>query len=258
MSLLSIFRRAIHRESPTTSKAGSHKVTTLEYIVSKGLLIKGEPLRLHLGCGETHLEGYLNIDYPPGEHSVQTKVRADICADITLLEFPPCTVDEIRLHHVFEHFNRPKALALCIRWHEWLKVGGILHIETPDLMGCAHQLVSDVPFQTKQAIIRHLFGSHEAHWAYHYDGWYEEKFREVLSRLGFVVECRSWKWERTPFLANVEAIATKQANLSRSVLLEAADTILLHSRVSDARIERRLHEVWCNDLRKFLNNLDTD
>jgi hypothetical protein len=28
----------------------------------------GKPLRLHLGCGQTKLAGYVNIDYPSSEH----------------------------------------------------------------------------------------------------------------------------------------------------------------------------------------------
>ena len=219
---------------------------------SSGLLSEGKPLRLHLGCGEGHFDGYINIDYPPSDHTVQRKSGADIFADIMMLQFPEQVVDEIRLHHVFEHFNRARALALCIKWHEWLKVGGILHIETPDLMGSTRQLCSDLPYKTKQAIVRHLFGSHEAHWAYHYDGWYAEKFQLVLSQFGFSVECRSWQWEQEPYLSNVDAVATKKVHCSRQQLLHAADSILLDSTVADSRIERRLHEVWCQEMRQFI------
>src|SRR5438445_318595 len=193
-------------------------------IRSSGLLSEGKPLRLHLGCGEGHFDGYINIDYPPSDHTVQRKSGADIFADIMMLQFPEQVVDEIRLHHVFEHFKRARALALCIKWHEWLKVGGILHIETPDLMGSTRQLCSDLPYKTKQAIVRHLFGSHEAHWAYHYDGWYAEKFQLVLSQFGFSVVCRSWRWAQEPYLSNVEAVATKKRHCSRQQLLHAADS----------------------------------
>ena len=140
----------------------------LPQLIATGVHRTDRPLRLHLGCGEQHFDGYVNIDYPPSEHSCQTRIGADVFADITKLSFPPQSVDEIRLHHVFEHFKRAEALALLIRWHETLKIGGRLHLETPDLDGCARQLVSDLPLRVKQVVIRHCFGSQEAGWANHY------------------------------------------------------------------------------------------
>lgn len=213
---------------------------------------EGKPLRLHLGCGEQHFEGYVNIDYPPSEHTVQTKTGADIFADITTLNFPDQSVDEIRLHHVFEHFSRPRALALLIKWHEWLKIGGKLHIETPDIIGCANLLVSKIPYRVKQAIIRHCFGSHETDWAYHYDGWYDAKYHYILRKLGFNVECRSWHWENEPFLSNVESIATKYVHMSRENLISAGDEILKDSMVADVSSEREMYGIWCREMRSFI------
>jgi hypothetical protein len=142
--------------------------------------------RLHLGCGTRYLDGYTNIDHPPTEHTVQVHLVADLYKDITKLQYQNASIDEIRLHHVFEHFPRQIALALLCRWSEWLKPGGILRIETPDVMKCASALVS--PFSSmsiRQQVIRHLFGSHEASWAAHWDGWYRERFKNTLSILGF-------------------------------------------------------------------------
>ena len=154
--------------------------SVFERIRHSHLWSEGQPLRLHLGCGENHFEGYINIDYPPSEHTVQIKAGADIFADIMELDFPDCSVDEVRLHHVFEHFNRSTALGLLVRWHRWLKVGGRLHIETPDLVGNAKLLLSDLPWKVKMAVVRHLAGSHEALWANHIDHWFPERFVRTL------------------------------------------------------------------------------
>jgi len=81
-------------------------------------------IKLHLGCGETYLPGYINIDFPPSQHTVQKQPKADLYADIRQLSYPSESVEEIRLHHVFEHFDRPTALRLLIDWYEWLKEGG--------------------------------------------------------------------------------------------------------------------------------------
>lgn len=224
----------------------------LEQLVAARVYRSGQPLRLHLGCGEQHFDGYVNIDYPPSEHSCQTRIGADVFADITKLLFPPQSVDEIRLHHVFEHFKRAEALALLIRWHEALKVGGRLHIETPDLDGCARQLVSDLPFAVKQVVIRHCFGSQEAGWANHYDGWTAERYRHVLAQFGFGVQTKNWSWPHPPHLANVEAFATKIRSLSRTELLAAADGILSEYMTVDVPSERGMCDVWRKAMRDFL------
>lgn len=69
-----------------------------------------EALKLHLGCGEVYLDGYRNIDYPPSEHTVQTQTKVDEYADILReLVYPRASIEEVRLHHVFEHFTHPGA-----------------------------------------------------------------------------------------------------------------------------------------------------
>ena len=221
----------------------------LKQLQSLNLAGANRPLKLHLGCGENHFDGYVNVDYPPSEHSIQTRIGADVFADITKLRFPLQSVDEIRTHHVFEHFTRPEALALLICWHEWLKEGGRLQIETPDVLGCAEQLVADTSYRIKQAALRHAFGSHEAHWANHYDGWYAEKFQTVLSAFGFTVQCRRWRWPHEPFLANVEVLATKIQSMSRAALLAAADSVLEQSILVEVPSERAMWGVWCKAMR---------
>lgn len=144
-------------------------------------------MKLHLGCGQKYLEGYSNIDFPSGEHTVQNYSVADSVCDIRTMSFPQGTIEEIRSHHFFEHFPRQISLALLCRWTDWLKPGGLLHIETPDFQSSIYRFASPfVSFDEKEQILRHLFGSHEAHWAIHYDAWYEERFRRILSLLGYV------------------------------------------------------------------------
>jgi predicted SAM-dependent methyltransferase len=93
---------------------------------------RGIFMKLHLGCEQKHLKGYVNIDFLISEHGVQEMSMAEIQTDITKLSYPPSTIDEIRFHHVFEHFTRPIACAHIVVWRNWLKPDGILHIEVPD------------------------------------------------------------------------------------------------------------------------------
>ncbi len=124
-------------------------------------------MKVHLGCGNKYLEGYVNIDLPPSEHTVM-EVKADMFADIRTLEFPENSIEEVRLHHLFEHFTRAEALKLLVRWRKWLKVGGILHIQTPDFAACALKYLY-APIRLRLKLGRHIFGSQEARWANHLD-----------------------------------------------------------------------------------------
>jgi predicted SAM-dependent methyltransferase len=208
------------------------------------------PLRLHLGCGETYLDGYVNIDYPPSDHNVM-KVKADVHADIAKLAYPDNSVEEIRLHHVFEHFNRVTALAMLIRWHSWLKIGGILRIETPDIMGSARTLLATDSPRVRMGVVRHLAGDQAAAWAYHVDHWSPERFEHTLQAFGFAsIQARSWNWEQPPFLSNVEVTAGKDKERSLAEQLSAADQLLWESTVAD--VEKPTHEVWRRQLRSLM------
>lgn len=155
-----------------------------------------------------YLNGYVNVDYPPTTHTVQTNLVADRYEDISCLSYPNGSLEEIRLHHVFEHFSRPIALALLCRWRDWLKPGGLLRIETPDAMACFKLMALPLSsFDSKQQVMRHLFGSHEAAWAVHCDGWYKEKFDITLKLLGFT----SLRFTKNKYgmLRNLEVFAYK-------------------------------------------------
>lgn len=145
--------------------------------------------KLHLGCGELYLEGYVNIDFPPEHHTV-VKVKADLYSDIRNLKYPENSIEEIRLHHVFEHFSRQEALKLLADWRKWLKPGGKLVIETPDVETAFQMFAETDDLKKRFALLRHVFGSHEADWAYHKDGWGEQKFKFILEKFGFEdIEC---------------------------------------------------------------------
>ena len=239
--------------SQSDKKEFLDKKTNLDEIIYQNVWAHGTPLKLHLGCGEQYFPGYVNIDYPPSEHAVMD-VKADYLADITKLEFPENSVDEIRLHHVFEHFNRVTALAMLIKWHQWLNVDGLLHIETPDIMGSAEVLISNAPWRIKTAAIRHLTGDQADKWAYHVDHWFGEKYIHTLSKLGFhQIEIINSRWPHPPHLCNVRVLAKKKCSLGVEELINSADELLLESTVSPA--EKNTHAVWKTQLREVLKKI---
>lgn len=165
-------------------------------------------MKLHLGCGQIYLKGYVNIDYPPASQSVQPNIKADLYKDITKLNYHKDSIDEIRLHHVFEHLVRPDALAQLCKWRDWLKIGGLLRIETPDAISSFKIMTSPLfSYSDKQQVLRHLYGSHEASWAIHCDGWYKNKFEYTLKELGF--NKLKFKKSGRGLLRNIEVWAYK-------------------------------------------------
>lgn len=83
-------------------------------------------LRLNLGCGETPLDGYVNVD-------ARALPGVDVVADVRRLPFEPGTVREIASHHLIEHFREHHvATVLLPYWHSLLVPGGVLRVVTPN------------------------------------------------------------------------------------------------------------------------------
>lgn len=201
-------------------------------------------MKIHLGCGTVYLPDYINIDYPPDQqtsgHAPHT--QADRYADITKLHYNAESVDEIRLHHVFEHFDRATALRLLVEWYDWLTEDGILTIETPDFDRCIRAYIFG-DASTKGKVLRHLFGSHDAHWAVHYDGWGKTKFRTYLSALGYhkmKFKFNSW---RGTYNIIVQA-EKKQPFTSLDERKRAAEKLLRLSLVDNSPTEQKVLSIW--------------
>ena len=178
--------------------------------------------KLHLGCGQVYFEGYTNIDYPlDGNHSVQQVSVADKHINLLDLKYEANSVDEIRLHHVFEHFSRPNALALIASWNSWLKMGGLLRIETPNYSRMA--IISINPFLSKKKkgiALRHIFGSQEAHWANHFEGYSRKIYKQMLPFFGFeIVKFETNNWHGTH---NIEVHARKVKSITQDQSIDAA------------------------------------
>lgn len=223
-----------------------------QYLIDHNLWHPGQTLKLHLGCGKNLLKDYINIDYPLEKHNI-LKIKPDVESDILKLNFQKNEIDEIRLHHVFEHFNRVTALGILILWTEWLKENGRIIIETPDLIGCAQTLTSDTSYKIKAAIARHLAGDQSAEWGYHVDHWFADRFYKTLTLFGYEnIVIQQDRWGHSPYLSNVTVIAYKRNELSRNDLLEAAKLLLKDSLVSQTEIDA--YKIWISQLISFLNN----
>src|SRR5574343_120362 len=84
-------------------------------------------LRLNLCCGNSHHSGYVNVDSWPTP-------GVDVVSDIRELQYPENSVDEVVWLHAIEHFSLDDACLMIRRIFKWLKPGGHLLIEGPDII----------------------------------------------------------------------------------------------------------------------------
>ncbi len=95
-------------------------------------------MRLHIGCGKTKLDGFVNIDQLPG---------CDLTLDLNTerLPFGDNTVDSIFSYHALEHLEN-YLFALGEMWRV-LKHGGTFLAETPYVTLTEYNLVN--PFHLR-------------------------------------------------------------------------------------------------------------
>ena len=153
------------------------------------------------------------------------------------------------LAYVFEHFLRATSLALLAGWWSWLRDDGLLRIEVPDFQRTAMVVVN--PFSSQKARyagLRHIFGSQEASWAVHMEGWSAQSMRNVLSFFGYRVEAvKRNRWRGT---YNIDILARKiPAKKTFADFEQEARTWLTQFTIDDGESERRMLEVWMNQYR---------
>ncbi len=82
-------------------------------------------LKLHLGCGNVKLDGFVNID--------MVKFPAvDKVMDARHLDYADSFVDFIYSAHVLEHFRQTETASVLKEWKRVLKPGGKMIVVIPD------------------------------------------------------------------------------------------------------------------------------
>jgi len=81
--------------------------------------------KLHLGCGDKRMEGYINVDIRPN-------TSVDLVADLRTLPFELNEFDVIYSCAVIEHFGRNEWFNLLKSWTTFLKPGGKIYLSTSD------------------------------------------------------------------------------------------------------------------------------
>lgn len=162
--------------------------------------------RVHLGCGDHRLEGWINVDLAP---SAAVDAVVDCAGD---LPFAPGTVAFLHCEDLLEHVEREKGIALLRECFRVLRPGGVLRVLTPDLrqlvqkvylesaplhLGwCAAQLSARGACQSLNMHLR-MNGEHR----FVYD---EEELRKTLEEIGFRVARVGWNRSEHPELCYLD------------------------------------------------------
>ena len=150
------------------------------------------PTKLHLGCGNERLDGYLNID--------RTKSPAtDIVYDIRKLPFRQGLFDAIESHHVIEHLGQNDFKATLLSWRALLREGGRMIIECPDFDQDLRDYLAG-----KSERLDSIFGLQRYPGDAHLFGYNFERLKSLLENCGYKdivrLEARDYHIEFEPCL----------------------------------------------------------
>lgn len=136
--------------------------------------------KLSIGSGTKHYPGFETIDIEPHNKPVYL-------GDFRVMKFKD--IEEIRADHILEHFDRSESLKVLRLWHGWLKPGGKIRIETPDMERMCQIFITQPSrlWAPRELIDIAIYGSQEANWAYHKNSWWKEKYEKVLPQIGFKI-----------------------------------------------------------------------
>lgn len=146
-------------------------------------------MKLHLGSGKRYLEGYTHVDLSNYPH-IDFRQSID-----NLYNFEDESVDEIYASHVFEYFDRDKALEVLHDWRRVLKTGGLLRLAVPnfDALIEVYKSTNDI-----KKILGPLYGKWEVEkdkYIFHKLVYNESLLKEILEAAGFN-NIRYWDWKK--------------------------------------------------------------
>lgn len=156
------------RIMPSTAVLGPKVVPRVS-----GPLVEKDGIKLNLGCGPMHLDGYINIDGDP-------RACADFYLNFSELgdAFAPGCAKEILMIHSLSYLNLWQARDFFRVAHQLLSPGGKLIIELPSIEKCAEKVLA-----SKDALPEYLEGVR---------GIYAFDLTEITNKVAFTPYSFGW------------------------------------------------------------------
>jgi SAM-dependent methyltransferase len=146
-------------------------------------------VKLHLGCGNEHLDGYTNID-------AKKSVATDVVCDCTVLPYEDESIDEIICYHMIEHLSQKEQMKALSEWYRVLKPNGKFVFECPDLLEICKLFVTAtdeeryfIGYDSGPALIYHIYGNQGNEFEFHKFGFTKTFIIKILQLIGFQNIC---------------------------------------------------------------------
>lgn len=116
-------------------------------------------MKLHLGCGQKHIPGWLHIDVVDGPHiSIQHEVNM-------LPMILDGAAEVVYACHVLEHFMRRSVGPVLKEWHRILAPSGVLRVAVPNMEAITAHYSAH---HDLAAVIGLLFGRQDGLYGFHH------------------------------------------------------------------------------------------
>ena len=171
----------------------------IHYLASHG---ERHRARLHLGSGDHHLAGWINVDFSPALH-------VEVAADLTReMPFRSASIDFIHSEDFIEHVDADAGRLVLRECHRILRTGGVMRLLTPDLRAIVEEVYlhrdrrhlrwCGVNLQTSdpcEALNMHMRMGGEHRFLYD-----DEHLTKELRDAGFQVRRVRYNWSAVPEL----------------------------------------------------------
>ncbi len=146
-------------------------------------------MKLELGSGDRPTPGYVHLDIrrdAPDVNLVGDARDLGWLAATTVGPQPiPASCEEIRATHLLEHFSHRETVKILRHWRGYLKPGGRLYIEVPNLTG--HIAAWQAGRESDAQLVVYLFGEQDHEHNVHRTMFTAGTLRQALHYAGLIV-----------------------------------------------------------------------